>query len=177
MIWATFWENLFMPYAINRDADPPAHPCSLISVVIICCLDSTIHAKSTISRLYLVSIAEQAGLSLTWSQTLEDRFSHDLAHIIIIALCSKWYEHNKTYKMTCAPSKCSSVQSDQWSGSLLSAWRSILSVATGREASKDWADVQADLSFCWVHAIINGNQLIDKSIMSYNQPNLLLLNL
>ena len=27
------------------------------------------------------SVAEQAGLSLTWSQTLEDRFSRDLAHM------------------------------------------------------------------------------------------------
>ena len=29
-----------------------------------------------------VSVAEQAGLSLTWSQTPEDRFSRDVAQII-----------------------------------------------------------------------------------------------
>ena len=27
------------------------------------------------------SVAEQAGLSLTWSQTLENKFSHDVAHM------------------------------------------------------------------------------------------------
>ena len=33
---------------------------------------------SEISRLQLVSVAELVGLSLTWSHTSEDRFSHDL---------------------------------------------------------------------------------------------------
>ena len=36
--WAT-WENLFMPYANNKDADQPAHPRSLISIFVIRCLD------------------------------------------------------------------------------------------------------------------------------------------
>ena len=36
-------------------------------------------AKSKMSRLQLVSLAEQAGLSLTWSETSEDRFSRDEA--------------------------------------------------------------------------------------------------
>ena len=39
-IWATSWENLFMPYANNKGADQPVHPRSLISTFIICCLDS-----------------------------------------------------------------------------------------------------------------------------------------
>ena len=41
------------------------------------CLDSIISklAKPKISILYLFSVAEQVGLSPTWSQTLEDRFS------------------------------------------------------------------------------------------------------
>ena len=30
----------------------------------------------------LVSVAEQGGLGLTWSQTPEDRFSHNVAHIV-----------------------------------------------------------------------------------------------
>ena len=43
------------------------------------CLDSIIPtlAESKISTLWLASIAEQPGLSLTWSQTPEDRFSRD----------------------------------------------------------------------------------------------------
>ena len=65
------WENLFLPYANNKDADQPAHPRSLISVSIIRCLDRIIPlvSISEISSLKLVSYAEQAGLSLTWSQT------------------------------------------------------------------------------------------------------------
>ena len=41
-IWATSWENLFMPYANNKDADQPAQPRSLISAFVIRCLDSMI---------------------------------------------------------------------------------------------------------------------------------------
>ena len=35
-------KNLLMPYANNKDADQPAHPCSLISAFVVCCLDSII---------------------------------------------------------------------------------------------------------------------------------------
>ena len=71
-----------MPYANNKDADQPVHPRSLISVFVIPCLDSIIPrlSISRISRL-VVPVAEQAGLSLTWSQTPEDRFSRDVAHL------------------------------------------------------------------------------------------------
>ena len=31
-IWATSWQNLFMPYANNEGADQPAHLRSLISI-------------------------------------------------------------------------------------------------------------------------------------------------
>ena len=47
---------------------PYASPRSLISAFVVRCLDSIIPilAKSKISRLLLVSVAEQASLSLTW---------------------------------------------------------------------------------------------------------------
>ena len=69
-IWAMSWENLFMPYANNKGADQPAHPCSLIRAFVVCCPYSIIPilAKSKISRLQLVCVAEQASLSLTWSE-------------------------------------------------------------------------------------------------------------
>ena len=38
-------------------------------------------AKAEISRLKLVIVAEQAGLSLTWSHTSEDRFSRVVTQI------------------------------------------------------------------------------------------------
>ena len=61
-----------MPYANNKGTDQPAHSRSLINAFIVLCLDSIIPIfgvpclDSIIPR---VSVAEQAGLSLTWSQT------------------------------------------------------------------------------------------------------------
>ena len=51
-----------MSYANNKGADQPAHPRSLI----FRCLDSIISLDSIaeISRLYLASVAAQAGLCL-----------------------------------------------------------------------------------------------------------------
>ena len=65
-----------MPYANNKDADQPAHPRSLISAFVIRCLDSMIPlvSMSKISSLYLLSVAAQAGLSLTWSKTPKTGF-------------------------------------------------------------------------------------------------------
>ena len=62
--------NLFLPYANNKGADQPAHPRSLNSAFVVRCLDSIISlvSISEISSLYLASMAEQADLSLTWSQ-------------------------------------------------------------------------------------------------------------
>ena len=68
-----------MPYANNKGADQTAHPCSLISAFVVRSLDSIISlvSRSKISRFWLVSVAEQVGLNVTWSQTLEDTFSLD----------------------------------------------------------------------------------------------------
>ena len=70
IIWATSWENLFLSYANNKDADQPAHPRSLISVFVIRCLDSIIFlvSISEIQSLYRAAVAAQAGLILPWSQ-------------------------------------------------------------------------------------------------------------
>ena len=63
--------NLFLPYANNK-----GHPRSLISAFVVRCFDSIIPvvAMYEISRLQLASVAEQAGLSLTWSQTPKTGF-------------------------------------------------------------------------------------------------------
>ena len=65
-----------MPYANNKDADQSAHPCSLMSSFIVHCLDSVIFvvAISEVWRLLLAFVAEQASLSLTWSQTQKTGF-------------------------------------------------------------------------------------------------------
>ena len=70
-------ENLFIPYANNKDADQHAHAPSLISIFVIRCLDSTLHmiAKSEIQRLFPASVAERAGFSLTvFAQPLKTDF-------------------------------------------------------------------------------------------------------
>ena len=78
-------KTCLMPYASDKGADQPAHSHSLISAFVVHCFDSmiTILAKSKISRLYLVSVAEQIGLSQPWWHTTEDRFSRDKAQIIM----------------------------------------------------------------------------------------------
>ena len=83
-----------MPYANNKDADQPVHPCCLISVFVVRCLDSImpILAKSKISRLLLVCVAEQAGQSLTWSKPPRSQvFSWRSSNIFVencICLCN-----------------------------------------------------------------------------------------
>ena len=70
-----------MPYANNKGADQ--HPCSLITAFVVRCLDRIIRlvSISEISSLYLAFVAAQAGLSLPWSQTPEDRLSRDEAQL------------------------------------------------------------------------------------------------
>ena len=76
-------KTCLMSYANNKCADQPAHPRSLISAFVVRCLDSVMSLVSVtkISILMLAPVADQAGLSLTWSETPEDTFSHDEAHI------------------------------------------------------------------------------------------------
>ena len=68
-----------MPYAKNKGANRPVHPRSLINAFVVRSVDSILSlvSRSEISRFYLISIAEQAGLNITWSQTPEDTFSLD----------------------------------------------------------------------------------------------------
>ena len=65
-----------MPYGNNKGADQPAHPRSLISTFVVHCLDSIMSLVSVtkISSLMLASVAEQAGLSLPWSQNPKTGF-------------------------------------------------------------------------------------------------------
>ena len=73
-----------MSYANNKGADQPAHPRSLISAFVVRCLDSVMSLLSVtkISSLMLASVADQASLSLTWSEIPEDTFSHDEAQVV-----------------------------------------------------------------------------------------------
>ena len=88
-IWATSWENLFMPYANNKGVDQPAHPRSLISAFVIRCLDSIIPlvSISKLSILCLASVAAHARFASTLVANPEDRFSRDEAHLWPIRTC------------------------------------------------------------------------------------------
>ena len=71
----------------------------MITAFVVRCLDSTIPllAIAEISRPKLVSVAEQAGLSLNWSQTPKACF--------VVTWLIYEPPHDKTNKMTCAPSE------------------------------------------------------------------------
>ena len=77
-----------MSYANNKGADQPARPRSLSGAFVVRCLDSvmSLFSVTKISSLMLASVAEQASLSLTLSETPEDTFSHDKAHFQVSLL-------------------------------------------------------------------------------------------
>ena len=84
-----------MSYAKKKGADQPSNPRSLISAFVVRYLDSVMSLVSVtkISNLMLASVAAQANLSLTWSETPEDIFSHEEAHFISL--------RNSDYKDLC----------------------------------------------------------------------------
>ena len=51
----------FMPYANNKGADQPAHPCSLIITFVVRCLDSIIHTGSYMSAHVLLNLLNELG--------------------------------------------------------------------------------------------------------------------
>ena len=71
----------------------------MITAFVVRCLDSTIPllAIAGISRPKLVSVAEQAGFGLNWSQTPKAGF--------VVTWLIYELPHDKTNKMTCALSK------------------------------------------------------------------------
>ena len=74
--WATSWEISAFAIYKQKNTDQPAHPCSLMSTFLVYCLDSIIPLLviAEISRPKPVSVAERAGLSLTWWQTPKTGF-------------------------------------------------------------------------------------------------------
>ena len=60
----------------NKGIDQPAYLRSLISAFVIRLLESVVSklATSKISLFKVVSVAEQAGLGMTWAETLKTGF-------------------------------------------------------------------------------------------------------
>ena len=67
-----------MQYVNNKDTDQLVHSPSLISVFIVRCLDSII----SVEAIPKISRHKLGGQFLIWWHALEDRFSHDVAHIL-----------------------------------------------------------------------------------------------
>ena len=116
LVWATSWENPFLPYANNKGAVQPAHPRSLISAFAVRCLDSIISLVSlcSISWLYLASVAEQAGLSLTCSKTPMTCFLILMTRLVLLRVLTSWQnQQNGMCAQRRLRSACASAQSDQ----------------------------------------------------------------
>ena len=76
-------ENVSYGICEQQRCRSACYPHSLISTFIVRCLDSMlcILAISKVSKFLLASVAEQAGLNVTWSKIPEDTFSRDVAHL------------------------------------------------------------------------------------------------
>ena len=157
--------------ANNKGADQPAHPRSLISAFVVRCLDSIIYLDSIaeISRLWLASVAAQAGMCLAWSETPEYTFCHVVAHKemeeandISGWLCTiKGLLYEPRHEKTCLrefPTGSDSnwpAQLQKLSGGL-KFWLQKLKTShyLGSEQQRRWsdcADAQADLRLCCSH--------------------------
>ena len=79
-----------MSDANNKGADQPEHPRSLINAFVVHCLDSvmTLVSVTKISRLMQASVAEQASLCLTWSETPDDTFCRVMSWLKYIFIIS-----------------------------------------------------------------------------------------
>ena len=119
----------------------------LISTFIFCCLDSImpIVSISEISRLYPASVAEKAGLCLTWSQTTEDRYSHAYHLSRPMTKPTKWHVRPATTQISLG------IRS-VWSESSLSAWRKFGSLATHWAHSEDSDQTGRMPRLIWVFA-------------------------
>ena len=157
------WENLVVPYENNIGADQPAHLRSLISAFVVRCLDSIIPLVSIHKIMsWLASVAEQAGLSLTWSDP-KDRFSRDEAEVFLYkwsrftAVKVIWAASWQNQQNDCAPSEDSDQSGHPpsliWVFAVRLKKAKILSypLSAQRRLWSDWVDAQADQILCWAH--------------------------
>ena len=80
-------ENLSLVHANNKGPDQPAHLRSLISAYVIRFPPSMISILTSyiVSSFYLVSVSEQAGLGMTWSESLKTGFVAQDPYIILFS--------------------------------------------------------------------------------------------
>ena len=143
--WASSVELLFMPYANNKGADQPAHPCSLVSAFVVCCLDSIIPllAIAEISRIWLVSVAEQAGLSLNRSATPKTGF-----HLTGLSWSNRCRMNDKEFlkETVCTDLFCPKLRNLSCNMTKPTKW-----LCTQRRLRSAWASAQSDQSLRCQH--------------------------
>ena len=129
-IWATSWENLFLPYTNNKGADQPAHPCSLVNAFVVRCLDSII------PLLAIIKISRLASF-WSWAGRFEFKLVKNPRRQVFLWQGSNVNElkHNKTYRMEHSLVLVF-LGSQRTSASVCAKWLLWL----------DYGDVQADLS-------------------------------
>ena len=84
-----------MPYVNKKEANQAAHLLSLINIFVVHCLDGLVPiiAKSKISRLWLASVVEHAGLESYLVATPKDRFSCDRTQFLLFQKSIKEFFH------------------------------------------------------------------------------------
>ena len=143
IIWATSWENLFLPYANNKGADQPVHVHSLISAFVVPCLDRS-YTSICYSRNFK-TLASSAG----WFESYlvshpEDRFSRGSSKKqlkVSVKQTKKNYLSHHMSKQTKWPMRPAKTQISLgicpvWSQSSLSAWKNLGILATHWAHSK-----------------------------------------
>ena len=119
-----------MSYVNNKDADQPG-----------CCL--RIHAVWSCS---LPGFCRWAGLFRVWSESPQDRFSHDVSQLSsLVTKPTKWH-------VCPAKTQISLGICPVWSESSLSAWRKLRSLATHSAHSEDSDQTGRMPRLIWVFA-------------------------
>ena len=120
IIWATSWENLFMSYANNKDADQPAYPLSLISVFVIRCLDSIklpfFYIRNLKPLANLCGCAARDQFDSYLDANPEDRFSRDDGYVKkglflrqFLYIPDIWYTVKKRYFLGMIKTICTTI--------------------------------------------------------------------
>ena len=139
-IWATSWENLFMPYANNKGADQPAQSLSVVR-----CLDSIIPLVSIRNFKPLSSFCDCPDrFESTLVANPEDRFSHDAAHLSAINAANLTVQHSSFINEPPSLIRAFTVR-------MKKAWVLSYPMSAQRRLWSDWASAQSDQSLRWVH--------------------------
>ena len=135
--------NIYI-YMNNKGADQPAHPCSLISTFVVCCLDSIITEVRVHTKPSLWAVCKTG-----W--VYSDCISRKTGFLMTIL---NEPPHDKKQKNgMCAQRRDRSAWA-VWSVSAVGmkkAWVLSYPLSTLQRLWSDWADAQADLSFRWAH--------------------------